>query len=816
MDRETEEGPQSRRLCLPGTDFSVSPFRARAASNGGAFEMSKKPRWMLMALVVGLACAPWSAALTSDERSPGGTAPTDSDPEADASEPEIITPYIEKVVVTAQKREQSAQDIGVAITTIPGDEIAELRLTTPQDIAGHVPNLNIKNTLGTGNAVVTIRGVGVNDFNANADQSVGVYVDEVFMANAGMISFQMFDLEQVEVLRGPQGTLYGRNTTGGALLFRSARPTDAFEGKFELGYGEYGRASADGFLSGPLSDDARARFAFTGDSSSGGHVTNTFTGNDDYGQLRRWAARGTLEWDASENVDFSLIVHDSHDGSDAGSNQKALGVWDAPGSSVTCAPALAGNMEQTRAECVDLVGLQDTEPDPYTGAWSRDPEFDIDQYGLVAKIDWDVGTFTVTTVTGYEGWSRKMGEGNSGGRQSDGQLVVGANADYDNSIDQFSQEIRLTSNEPWNPEWLTGDVDWIVGAFWHLDDREGSPNQSIDIQDWFNDLLVVEWEQDAQSAALFAHLEWQLAEQWQLILGGRYTWEEKDFVGSTSSTAPYGVSGLTGLDFGITFAETDDRISDNEFTGTIGLEWEPTDDSMVYASFSKGFKSGGFNGGFAGSPEELEPFDEEELFAYEVGFKSRLAHNTMQLNLSGFYYDYEGMQLFAVPAGTAIPTIRLTNADQAVIFGAEAELWWRPAPGWDVKGGIGWKDTENKDSRFRGLELPNAPEVTFNGLVRYAHLMTGGRLLIPMIDFSYTDDMFKTVDNKPLLVSDSYWLLNARLAVRLDDNWEISAWGKNLTDETYVAEAFDQEAISQMLYLYNMPLTWGVTASYSF
>ena len=250
------------------------------------------------------------------------------------------------------------------------------------------------------------------------------------------------------------------------------------------------------------------------------------------------------------------------------------------------------------------------------------------------------------------------------------------------------------------------------------------------------------------------------------------------------------------------------------FTGDVALEWTPSEDWLVYAKFSKGFKSGGFNGGFASSNPELEPYKPERLFAYELGFKSTLQDGEMQLNASFFYYDYKDQQLFAVPTDALIPTIRLTNAEEAEIIGIDAEWKWRPVDGLDVSAGIGWMDTENQDSRFMGLELPNTPELSFNGLVRYEFPLNAGVTVAPSVDFTYTDDMFKTIDNKPLLRAEDYWIVNARVTAYVGDNWQLMAWAKNLGDVEYIVEAFDQEALGNMIYNYNIPRTYGVSLSY--
>ncbi|MDH3639206.1 MAG: TonB-dependent receptor, partial [Gammaproteobacteria bacterium] len=713
---------------------------------------------------------------------------------------------IEEIVVTAQKREQSAQDIPIAITAFTRERVQELGFNEPGDIAQHVPNLDVKNTLGFSNPIVTIRGIGVNDFQANADQSAGVYVDEVFMASSAMLAFQLFDIERVEVLKGPQGTLYGRNTTAGAVSFVSRRPTREFEGDLTVGYANYERLDAEGHISGPVGEQAAGRLAFTTTQSNGGHINNLLTGNSDYGQLDRWAVRGSLDFQFGDNVDVNLTANTGQDDSDAGTTWKMIGVVD-PMTFGTCAPALAGDFAATRNQCIDFLGFQDQNPDPYTGSWNKATKLDAEQHGLALRVNVDLGRTTLTSVTGYQGYERFLGE------DADGSPARYIDIEYKNKIDQLSQELRLSSNEPFRPAGSDSEIHWIAGAFYHFDEREGTPNQAIDTFDFVNDLLVTAWTQDTDSAALFGHLEWRLSTQWQLAFGARETWERKRFDGSSVSNPFPGGSGFTGLTTPFVFAANNQEIDDTAFTGDVALEWTPNDASLIYLKFSKGFKSGGFNGGFASSNPELEPFDPEKLMAYELGFKSTLLDGTMQLNSAFFYYDYKDQQLFAVPTDALIPTIRLTNAEKAEIIGIDAEMQWRPIERLDVIAGLGWLDTENQDPRFAGLELPNAPELTFNGLVRYEIPLRNGIMLAPSVDFTFTDEMFKTIDNKPLLRSDSFWISNARLTATLSEKWEFMVWVKNLGDIEYIVEAFDQEATGQMIYNYNLPRTYGISVS---
>lgn len=719
---------------------------------------------------------------------------------------QAVVAQIEEVVVTAQKRPQPEEVIGAAIFALDTSELETQQIRQPRDLNDYIPNVDIKNTLGNTNPVVTIRGVGLNDFVANNDQSAGIYSDEVFMASPAMMSFQVFDVARAEVLLGPQGTLYGRNTTAGAINFISNKPTQDFLTDLHVGYGNFGRFHGEAVVNGGITENLAGRLSMTGDWSNDGHFNNRFTGND-YGELSRWALRGQVTWRPDEETELLLKLHGGHDGSDAMTNWIALGILDlATGG--TCEAAREGDRRRTVAECTDILGFQDRDNDPFTGAWDLEPEDDTWQYGVSLTATRHFDNATLTSITAYEALDRFLEE------EADGSPVVGLHIDYNNFIEQFSQELRLVSDKPLVLEFLPGEIDWIIGGFYHFDERIGDPSQRFNLRDWFNDVLFVEWDQDTQSAAAFAHIEWKLTDRWQLILGGRYTWEEKEFFSNSGNLIPFdGPSGLTGSTTPFRNSR-DNRISNNEFTGTAGIEFIPGDNILAYMKFSKGFKSGGFSGLLAGSQEELDPYNEEELFAYEGGVKATLLDRTLRINASAFYYDYEGMQVFAIPLDALVQVPRLTNAQQADVVGLDTNIRWQPVTGLEFSTSIGWLNHENNDPRFDGLDLPNAPEISLSHVVRYQRNLGNGFRLTSMLHVNYESDSFKTVENNPLLKTDSHSLVNARLTLQKDEDWELALWGQNLTNTEHIEEAFDQSDLGYVIYSYGMPRTYGVSVTY--
>ncbi|MBU3068391.1 TonB-dependent receptor [Aestuariicella sp. G3-2] len=714
--------------------------------------------------------------------------------------------HIEEIVVTAQKRAQSMQDVGIAVSAFNGDELRELNWSDPSQIGAQTPNLDVKNTLGSGNPVITIRGVGLNDFNPNNSPTVGVYVDEVFLSSPAMLGFQLFDMERIEVLKGPQGTLYGRNTTGGAVSFVSRKPTEEFEAYVDVGYGNYQTFDLAGAVGGNLAENLNGRFAFTTTQRQGGHISNRTTGNDDYGQIDTVAWRAQLAWTPSDDLDILFGLHGGRDRSDAQTTWTSQGVLDAsdPWSFELCDAVQAGSWDP--ASCSDVLGYSDDDGDPFTGDWNMEPVIEADSLGAVLNIRKDFENLSLISITGYESYERYLEE------DADGSAAVGLDLYYDNELELWSQELRLVSD-------FSGSFNWIAGLYYSSDDIVADQNQYLNSTGWYDTDWLVRWKQKGSSAAAYVHTEWQFAESWKLTTGLRHTQEKKSFEGGTWDLNPLGASPFLdnpSTDGVVAYAYTDTDIKDRDLSGKISIDFTPNDDWLIYASYSKGYKSGGFSGGYAGSDDELAPYKPEELLALELGFKASLLDRTLQWNAAVFTYEYSDMQLFTTEVTNALTVLRLSNAEEARITGLDMDLWWKPAAGFDIKMGVGYLDTENKDDEYKGLELANAPELSVNGLVRYEWSMTPDYRLALVTDFNYQDSVFKTADNKPQLASESYTLWNANVILTPNsDQWSLSLWGKNLSNKEYVVEAFDQEGDGNYIFAYGMPRTYGVSLNYN-
>ncbi len=722
---------------------------------------------------------------------------------------------LEEVVVTAQKREQAITDVGLTVTAVTGAMARSMGVEDTRDVAFLTTNIDIKGAgMSDANPAVTVRGIGMNNFNANNNPSVGIYLDEVFLASPAMINLSMMDVGRIEVLKGPQGTLYGRNATGGAINMISAKPTRETEGFMSLSVGEYETIKMEAAVGGPLSDTIAGRVSLMYDSQGESfHEYNTAAGGTaEFPDSQTTGFRGQLAGDYDRlSWNFAASYLDQDIGNTPFTSLG--GFWASPADVFVteCAPgAFAG--------CVNTLGLNvaDTDGDPFTHDFqeSRVEEMKIESEvsSLNLKVEYEFDSITLTSITGWVQQDRNFGE-NIWSSPLEAFAVV-----HDEEIEQFSQELRLSSQ---------GDtISWIAGLFYWNDTFE-SVNQanSADILGLLAGVTPVEWvnDQETDAYAVYASVDWKLSDTLSLTTGIRYSDEETDFTGGTNGTivdsAAFDgfVGAALGLPNGITipFTEANNSVSESSTDFRVALEWRPGDETLAYVSATSGFKSGGFFGDFTFDNFELDPFLSEEVLAYEIGLKQGWADGRAQLNAAVFMYDYENIQTF-VPSTVGF---RLANLEEAEIMGAEIELLATPIDGLDLRLGASWLDTE-VDSQFAdydGNELPNSPETQFTATARYEFPVSDTLAIALQTDVKSTDDMFRESTNNPFLVTEGYTLVNARIALlALDGSWEVALWSRNVTDEEYEQERFSSDIIGQVVALQGNPSQYGVTLNLNF
>ena len=399
---------------------------------------------------------------------------------------------LEEIIVTARKREQNIQDVSLSITAFTARRIQEMNLLSSHEISWMTPGLYANAPMGGNlNPMYAIRGIGLNDIFTNNSPTVGLYVDEVIQPFSPMMAFQMFDLERIEVLKGPQGTLYGRNTTGGAINFISRRPGEEFNGFLRAGYGEFDRVEAEGAIGGPISDNLGARVSFLTTQQGDGWMRNAFNG-EEVGEIDQVAVRGILQWQPAENFEVEFIGRYAEDKSDT-LLREHVGFVDAPFSFNPCAAAIAGYRDE--GNCVSFLGFFDPNADDrytHSNSSAHGNDNDTETFGLTLKAIWDIGEMTLTSVTGYSEFERLWSE------DADGSALIMIDGLLTDDATTFSQELRL--NGDWNR------INWVLGAFYS--DDEIYFNFYADLKEHlFLTVAETDWTQDSSSVAVFGHVD---------------------------------------------------------------------------------------------------------------------------------------------------------------------------------------------------------------------------------------------------------------------------------------------------------------------
>ena len=651
---------------------------------------------------------------------------------------------LEEVVITAQKREQNLQDVGVSVTAYSGDQMNALGFKNSMDLVAHTPGLDANGYGGGAISTFNIRGVGQNDFSANQEAPIAVYIDEAYISSNVSTRFSLFDIERAEVLRGPQGTLFGRNSTGGLVHYITRDPSQEFEGFIDLEFGEDGRQRAEGAIGGGLSDTVSGRLAFIYNKDDG-LIENQFPGaSDDIRRTDDYSIRGKLLIEPSD--DLSVLFKAQYSDEDASPGGYSFGLL--PGVET------------------DFFGYSDADGDPYTVENDFDPyqTTEITEFGVIIK--WDIGEATLTSVTNYQSVDSEYAE--------DADVSPNSLFHYiqEVEVDQVSQEIRVN----WEGERHRS----VVGIYYLDIENDVAVSEFGDVFFGPGAVFGIEAVQDTTTYAVFGQTEFDLTDTLAFTAGLRFNRDEKDY-------------DLRAPDFGFTDYKSD--FDDDDYSAKLQLDYRPNDDWLIYGGISRGIKSGGFNLPLTPVDGTSIEYDGETLTSYEIGFKATLGE-TIRLNASIYYYDYEDYQAFNIdPYFNTL----LFNAD-AENYGGELELIMNPVEGLDLMLGVSYLDsevTELKDTVTfpTGKEVPPlSPEWTVNGLARYAWPAFGGYMSV-QADFFWKDDhKFNLATSEPIL-EDSYSVVNARIGFETDDGaWSGSVFVRNLTDEEYRTFAIDATA----------------------
>ena len=757
-------------------------------------------------------------------------------------------PVLEEIIVTSQQREQSLADVPISVAVIDGDVLKQQNIEKMADLQFSVPNFTMAESgIGTN---VFIRGIGSGN-NQGFEQSVGVYVDGIHHGRAQQARAPFFDLQRVEVLRGPQSILFGKNSVAGALNMTTARPTNEFEGYVELNHGfTFGDTETALVLSGPVSDRFRYRLAGRYHESDG-YIEN-LTLNRDEPQQEDFTLRTTFEFDFSDTMMATLKLESSKFDT-VGRNIEINGEVPAaagPFAGATYSQILAGVFGQDPSVLNNTIDGQRHA----NGDFSNN-----DQFEAVLTLDWELENHTLRSVTGLSNFEF------SDNCDCD---FTGANVftlPLEEQYDQFSQEIRLTSN-------TGGDLEYIVGGFYQTSDHQYRDSLIVDSGSILVPLLNLsnpglgslfantaaprEALVDTDIFSAFGQLDWHFNDTMTLQLGGRITHESKDGSRIISVTAIDGsplpaaqaiVADFYGAVFGLAAANAlniafpsaallgthpvNGSRSETVFTPDVKLYWDMSEDTMLYVSLVKGSKSGGFdfranNRGISATMEQAFEFENETANSFEFGGKMSLADGAAELNFAAYLTKYDDLQVSIFDGQLGF---NVGNAAEATIKGLEVDGRWQATNNLTLSGSLALTDFEfdnYTNGRCNFGQAANGPQAD-DGFCDYSgetnqlvsdwqgtfgahHVleMSNGLELNTNLNVFFTDEYHASASLDPALIQDAYATVNLRIGLSNPVNqWDVALIGQNLTDETIVKFGGDAPLSGS---------TFGAIAKYNF
>jgi iron complex outermembrane receptor protein len=769
------------------------------------------------------------------------------------------------IVVTAQKREQSVQDVPIAITAVSGDALREKSVRTVDEIGQMVSNTQIYQDKGGSQPNWTIRGVSLFDFNVNNSPSTSIYIDEVYQPSLVMGAGGIFDLQRVEVLKGPQSGLYGRNAVGGAvqIISHEAKPGDN-DGYVNGDYGSWNRYRVEAAQSLTLGDATALRLSFLNDGSLGGGWQRSVTGGRKWGEPDRIAARGILHSELGP-LTMKLKLYYARDKSDTvlATASGAYASDYVPGSLASppfCAAVLGGSLDQ--ANCLTFAkaiqpGLAgaDAQSDDGRRVLSQPiNRLNNKELSGTLNLSADLGGVTVTSITGLTKFDfgftfdYDASQLNLGGWTEDAQLR------------NFNQEIRIASP-------ASGDFRWQLGALYtnyrFREFKEFNWTENPLLFDTFNPIFGIDYQdllfdvtyrQKTRYWGIYGQFDYDIAPTLTLSGSLRYSDEKTRYsdgrIGFSNVTS-FGTPEPIRIDLighGITEPFCPDlndpaclpppfpdqlnreyRLKDH-WTGSATLSWKPTDSAMIYATIARGYKSGGVPGGFPQEPDDTIPYKEETVLNFEGGFKSEWLDRKLQINGSVFYYDHRDIQAFnTVPSSLTPGQFRfvLTNIGDGYNLGAELELVAKPAPGLRLGGSVGYLKTKVTDSdkaffsfdnqlvQWEGQRLDYAPTWSGNLFASYTADVGGGLSVTGAMDYNFRTRLRRgqTLVDDALRGVDGYGIANARIGLESESGWGVAVWSKNLFDKTYVTDA-SNDGVGSYYRTYGEPRSVGAALSY--
>ncbi|GAB3377131.1 TonB-dependent receptor [Spongiibacter taiwanensis] len=713
---------------------------------------------------------------------------------------------IEEVIVTAQKRDQNAQDVPIAVTAIKGESLERLGLSNGSEIASQIPNVQVQKPYGDAQPIFAIRGIVNSDYKATTASPVGVYVDEVYLGVPTTHGLQLFDVDRIEILRGPQGTLFGKNTTGGAVSVSTALPSGERGGYVGVGVGNFNRIDLKGAYETALIPDILDVRGAINSSKADGHFENKEPGKDDLDSVDYLSARGVAYYRPTSGLDviFRYTIADQD------SNAPTI----TPGGTNIGGYKHEGSAFDVRSDYVE----------------AQTNKFDL--ASLSVSYSWD--EYFLTSITG-------LGDGDYLNKtDTDGSPLDIITVDWGTSFEQISEDLRFGGGFDW--------YNFIFGLYLSRESVEADNFYQFgrDRPDAFNGTQINQnLELRRDSLATYGQASFDITSELAFTVGLRYSVDtnmlrdfEVDWIdGRTGLPSPVALAA-----FGSTrTVDIEEREFENkELSGKLGFDYKVDEASLLYFSYSRGYRSGAFNTGALFESETEEVLEPEIVDAYEIGFKAQLWGRQAQLNSAIFYYDYQDQQFVNVVGISQL----LASADKSSVIGVESELLLKPTDRITINTGLGILETEYKkleldvaldalgstsrSEDLSGNKLLAAPEVNFNFSIDYVVPFESSDLIFHL-DTMYASEQFFTAFNDYYdedtvgadfrgIKQESYWMSNARITYEIPDKGiSFAAWCKNLENKEIIAYSINAQAYGGFDFnQYLKPRTFGVEVKYIF
>lgn len=683
---------------------------------------------------------------------------------------------LEEVIVTAERRSQSQQEVPLAITTITGDQVGASGISNISDIALKTPNLTITQ-FNIAEPQLFLRGVGSTNDSAGADPTVSMFIDDVYIARSGAGSSDLFDLDRIEILRGPQGTLYGRNVTGGAISMFTKKPSQESEGKASATIGDHGLTIFRGYANGPLTDNLAGKVTFSKRDRDG--FAQNITNGQELDDADNLSGRAQLLWNKSDATEVLFGVDFSTDENNGNCRDQIR--LNAGGQ-----PAGGAFIGLTRAAIISQ-GIDD----PRTCAQTAEQFAEKDIFGALAKVTHDFGSMQLTSISAYReadyAWNQELTGGNV-----PPQLLGVVDFEGEKS-DQISQEFRLT-----------GDGDkffWIAGAYYINENVDRFAQTPIQFGRVINPGLLLDQRYtqvaDNTSYALFGQLTYSFTDAFDLTIGARQTWDDKK------------IDQSFGLGLNPIYALTDLEDDWSQFSPRVTFDWKLSDDKMVFLTYSEGYKSGAFISQQTNPIVAGQTLDPEDATNIEFGVKTEWLDNRLRVNATVFDLGIEGLQLFRLEN-----FLLVSENTEIESTGLELDFTAVLSDNLSISGIYSSLDSSYVGGANDGKDVIRAPGSKSSITVNYALPLASGARLNLGSSFSATDEFFYDASNIDRSRQPS--ATNVDASVRYtssDEKWDLELWGKNLTDELTTVHSING-SFGGAVVLYAPPKTVGLTFNY--